>query len=609
MSSSTARVLCAALTVAVAASFAGSTFAVVVSTSRYWFNYRHTSNALSVYHALRRLGLPDSHIILMIAESHSCSFHNPFPGRVFSSDNDHSGDVQSSDLQVDFSGDAVTPEALLRILSGRHLSGTPAMQRLETTPYSRLLVYLTGHGGEGFLKFHDKETLSSADLSAALRVAESSGRFYEVLAVFDTCQASSFVDDLGSGTSTAGWRNALRSSLHDKTGLWDTLPHLFSSSSASSGTTDNSLRAVDAVGLLAISSSLVGESSYNAGFNFDVGLPVSDQFTRYLSEVLAEAFPGALSKTLAPSQRARGSQPTQSVLDPELAFRPNYALSNPYRSLLRTDTLLWQDTATAGRRFVSAIRRILASNNSGSTAIADGGANLSEIIVANAPRENADVPQSPSPIIVGVRLMTNYCNQTHPADAATSSWCTSLTRRAAFRHSARSQPCEYARDPSGKPRSQCMDARFHPSGPNDLYSPTAANPAVPALESRRIESSQRGAAQQQPGRRAQTVGVSSAPTLSRLLPGLYELGGGFRHGIASTVSARVDLVHPVRVPVLVASASTATVDASTRVAFEPQLPVASGCAGSDAQWAPRHVLERIPLFDFFGSTATVSLVT
>ena len=31
-----------------------SNWAVIVSTSRYWFNYRHASDALSFYHIVRR---------------------------------------------------------------------------------------------------------------------------------------------------------------------------------------------------------------------------------------------------------------------------------------------------------------------------------------------------------------------------------------------------------------------------------------------------------------------------------------------------------------------------------------------------------------------------
>lgn len=62
--------------------------AVIVSTSRYWFNYRHTANALAIYQTLRRQGVPDDQIVLMLADDHGSSGHNPFGGAVFASDED-----------------------------------------------------------------------------------------------------------------------------------------------------------------------------------------------------------------------------------------------------------------------------------------------------------------------------------------------------------------------------------------------------------------------------------------------------------------------------------------------------------------------------------------
>lgn len=34
-------------------------WAVLVSTSRFWFNYRHVANVLSIYQSIKRLGIPD----------------------------------------------------------------------------------------------------------------------------------------------------------------------------------------------------------------------------------------------------------------------------------------------------------------------------------------------------------------------------------------------------------------------------------------------------------------------------------------------------------------------------------------------------------------------
>lgn len=51
-----------------------------VCASRFWYNYRHVANTLSMYQLIRRLGVPDSHIILMLADDMACNARNPLPG-------------------------------------------------------------------------------------------------------------------------------------------------------------------------------------------------------------------------------------------------------------------------------------------------------------------------------------------------------------------------------------------------------------------------------------------------------------------------------------------------------------------------------------------------
>uniref|UniRef100_A0A1I7WAC3 GPI-anchor transamidase n=1 Tax=Heterorhabditis bacteriophora TaxID=37862 RepID=A0A1I7WAC3_HETBA len=55
-------------------------WAVLVCTSRFWFNYRHVSNVLALYHTVKRLGIPDRNIIMMLAEDIPCNSRNPRPG-------------------------------------------------------------------------------------------------------------------------------------------------------------------------------------------------------------------------------------------------------------------------------------------------------------------------------------------------------------------------------------------------------------------------------------------------------------------------------------------------------------------------------------------------
>jgi phosphatidylinositol glycan class K len=59
-----------------------SNWAVLVATSKYWYNYRHIANTLSFYRTVKRLGIPDSNIILMLAEDVACNPRNAYPSQV-----------------------------------------------------------------------------------------------------------------------------------------------------------------------------------------------------------------------------------------------------------------------------------------------------------------------------------------------------------------------------------------------------------------------------------------------------------------------------------------------------------------------------------------------
>lgn len=58
-------------------------WAVLVDTSRFWQNYRHASNVLLLYDRIKSLGIPDSNIILMMADNIPCNARNPYAGMFF----------------------------------------------------------------------------------------------------------------------------------------------------------------------------------------------------------------------------------------------------------------------------------------------------------------------------------------------------------------------------------------------------------------------------------------------------------------------------------------------------------------------------------------------
>lgn len=57
----------------------------------------------------------------------------------------------------------------LRVISkGRHEPNVPRSKRLLTDDRSNVLIFMTGHGGDDFLKFQDAEEIGAQDIADAI---------------------------------------------------------------------------------------------------------------------------------------------------------------------------------------------------------------------------------------------------------------------------------------------------------------------------------------------------------------------------------------------------------------------------------------------------------
>ncbi|WFD19457.1 glycosylphosphatidylinositol anchor biosynthesis [Malassezia caprae] len=212
-------------------------WAVLVCTSKFWFNYRHMANVLGMYRTVKRLGMPDSHIILMLADDAACNARNHYPGSVWS-ESHHNIDLYGDDVEVDYRGYEVTVPNLLRLLTGRVPVHTPRSKKLESDEHSNVFLYMTGHGGDEFLKFQDAEEISAYDLADAIEQMWEKRRYHELLFMIDTCQAS-----------TMGSR-------------------------------------IYSPNVLAMSSSVKGQNSYSFSNDYAVGVPLIDRYTRAVLEYM-----------------------------------------------------------------------------------------------------------------------------------------------------------------------------------------------------------------------------------------------------------------------------------------------------------------------------------
>ncbi|KAI9223031.1 peptidase C13 family-domain-containing protein [Blastocladiella britannica] len=217
-------------------------WAVLVCASRFWFNYRHIANTLSMYRTVKRLGIPDSNIVLMLADDVACNARNPWPAKIINNADDRL-DLYGDTVEVDYRGYEVTAEAVIRLLTDRLPAHTPRSKRLATDHESRILVFMTGHGGDEFLKFQDKEELGAQDLADAFTQMYEGRRYKEILFMVDTCQANTMYQ-------------------HFRT-----------------------------PGILASGSSQKGESSYSHHMDRDLGVAVIDRYTYYTLDYLEPLTP------------------------------------------------------------------------------------------------------------------------------------------------------------------------------------------------------------------------------------------------------------------------------------------------------------------------------
>ncbi|KAG7812202.1 hypothetical protein KL921_001434 [Ogataea angusta] len=212
-------------------------WAVLVSTSRFWFNYRHMANVLSMYRTVKRLGIPDSQIILMLSDDIACNPRNAFPGFVFNNA-DRQLELYGDNIEVDYRGYEVTVENFIRLLTNRWPDEQPKSKRLLTDEHSNIFIYMTGHGGDEFLKFQDAEEISSYDIADAFEEMHEKKRYNEIFFMIDTCQANTMYSKFYSPN------------------------------------------------ILAVGSSDLHESSYSHHSDTEIGVAVIDRFTYYNLEFL-----------------------------------------------------------------------------------------------------------------------------------------------------------------------------------------------------------------------------------------------------------------------------------------------------------------------------------
>ena len=128
-------------------------WAVIVSPSTSWSNYRHQADAFAMYQTLRHHGYDDDHIVLIVEDNLANDARNPFQGQIFverSSDPAAQADIFMNDdvrknAVVDYHFSDLQPADLADIMMGRSSARLPHV--IRPTAASNVFLFWSGHGG------------------------------------------------------------------------------------------------------------------------------------------------------------------------------------------------------------------------------------------------------------------------------------------------------------------------------------------------------------------------------------------------------------------------------------------------------------------------------
>lgn len=162
-------------------------WALLVSGSENWNDYRHQSDVLNVYQLLKRQGWDDDHIILVMRDNLAYHASNPQPGEIYAS---AGGDNLYQEVQIDYRADTLSIADICSILRGERSSHLPVV--VESDIHSNLFLYWSGHGLPGYFSWLDAaDRLTTDMLSQTLAQMQAESRYRKLLFCAEPCFSSS----------------------------------------------------------------------------------------------------------------------------------------------------------------------------------------------------------------------------------------------------------------------------------------------------------------------------------------------------------------------------------------------------------------------------------
>ena len=199
MKPSTKSTLLALTTLLLAATYTkADRFIVIVSGSEGYVNYRHQADACHAYQLALQGGTPAQNIIVFSYNDAADDKANPFPGKLF---NRPDGPDVNEGCVLDYSGDSVTPENYIAVITGDKAAVKGGNGRvLTSTADDEVLLVYFDHGNVGIVGFPNKKALYADQLQAALQTMYEKQMYNKLVYYMEACF---------SGTMFAGLKEDL----------------------------------------------------------------------------------------------------------------------------------------------------------------------------------------------------------------------------------------------------------------------------------------------------------------------------------------------------------------------------------------------------------------
>ncbi|XP_053330704.1 legumain isoform X2 [Spea bombifrons] len=172
----------------------GKHWVLLVAGSRGWYNYRHQADVCHAYQIVKRNGIPDEQIVVMMYDDIANDTENPTKGVIINRPN---GTNVYEGVLKDYTGEDVTPENFLAVLKGdaEAVKGTGSGKVINSGPDDHVFVYFTDHGAEGLLAFPDDD-LYAKNLSETIQYMYENKKYRKMVFYIEACESGSMMEHL-----------------------------------------------------------------------------------------------------------------------------------------------------------------------------------------------------------------------------------------------------------------------------------------------------------------------------------------------------------------------------------------------------------------------------